>query len=446
MHYRILIILALLFYTTTAQAAVFNPKAFTLPNGMRVVLIENHRAPAVAHMVWYDVGAADEQPGKSGLAHFFEHLMFKGTDAVAPGEFSKIVKRLGGNDNAFTSKDYTAYYQQVPKEHLATVMKMEADRMVNLNTSDENILTERDVIIEERKERTDNNPSAILREEVNSALFANHPYGIPVIGWMNEIENLSPDDTRAFYKRWYAPNNAILVVSGDITMDELKPLAEKYYGVLEPISTPKITYPEPAPIKTDHRIFYTDPRVGTPTIQISYRAPHDNDALQVWGEAFGGHTTSPLYRDLVVDQQIAVQTGIFYDPTSASHSVLTFYAVPAPNKTIEDVEKALKTSISDIMKTPINAEDISRAKQRLMDAAIFERDSLMGPAMIIGRALTSGFTIEDVENWPEKINAVTAAQAHDAAKSVLIGDDRPITAYLLPPDQSEDDNAMEAAE
>lgn len=431
---RIFILLILIFLAAPVQADVFNPKTFTLPNGMRVVLVENHRTPAVAHMVWYDVGAADEDAGKSGLAHFFEHLMFKGTNSIAPGEFSKIVKRLGGNDNAFTSQDYTAYFQQVPKQHLEAVMKMEADRMVNLNTSDENILTERDVIIEERKERTDNNPSAILREEVNSALFVNHPYGIPVIGWMNEIENLSPADTRAFYKRWYAPNNAYLIVSGDITMDELRPLAEKYYGVLEPVATPQITYPEPAPIKTDHRIFLTDPRVGTSSLQFSYRAPRNNHALQVWTEAFGGHTTSPLYKQLVVDQKTAVSVGVVYDPVSESHSSMTFYAVPAPGVEIKTTELSLQAAISAILQQPLPDEDIDRAKQRLVDAAAFERDSLIGPAMILGRALTSGYTIDDVENWPDYINAVTPAQADEAAKSVLQGADRPVISYLLPPE------------
>ncbi len=431
---RLCLILAFIFLPFMADAEVFNPKTMTLPNGMRVVVIENHRAPAVAHMVWYDVGAANEEAGKSGLAHFFEHLMFKGTDKTPAGEFSKMVKRLGGNDNAFTSQDYTAYFQQVPKQHLETVMMMEADRMVNLNTSDENILTERDVIIEERKERTDNNPASILREEVNSALFANHPYGVPVIGWMNEIENLSPQDTREFYKRWYAPNNAILIVSGDITMNELKPLAEKYYGVLEPVALPKISYPEPAPIKTDHRIFLTDPRVGTPTLQYNYRAPKNSEALQVWAEAFGGHTTSPLYKELVVDQKQAVQAGVYYNSVSESHSALTFYIVPAPGVEIGDAEKAFEVILKKYIETPLPAEDISRAKQRLMDAAIFERDSLMGPAMIIGRALTSGYTIDDVENWPDDVAAITVEQAHDAAVSIMNGYDKPVISYLLPPE------------
>ena len=426
------IVLLLTALPNTGQTAVFNPKTATLPNGMQIVLVENHRAPVVAHMVWYDVGAADEDIGKSGLAHFFEHLMFKGTDKVPPGQFSRIVKRLGGNDNAFTSSDYTAYFQQVPVAELPKVMEMEADRMVNLNTSVENIMTERDVIVEERKERTDNNPSAILREEVMSTLFAGHPYGIPVIGWMDEIKNLNPKVVQEFYKRWYAPNNAILVVTGDITMDQLMPMAEKYYGVLEPTALPTIEYPAPAPIKTDHLISYSDARVGNPLVQINWRAPRGSEALQVWAEAFGGHTTSPLYKKLVVEDKVAVQTGIFYSPVSEAETILTYYGVPAPGTTLEELERAMQTMLKSVLENGLSTDDIDRAKQRLLDAATFERDSLMAPAMVLGRALTSGFTIQDVEEWPDRIQAVDDAKINSATQALFYGEDQPVRSYLLP--------------
>jgi zinc protease len=418
-------------------AEVFNPKTFHLPNGMQVVLIENHRAPVVSHMVWYNVGAADEEPGKSGLAHFFEHLMFKGTDTVAPGAFSKIVKRLGGNDNAFTSQDYTGYYQNIPKKHLETVMKMEADRMTNLDASKENILTERDVIIEERKQRTDNNPSAILREEVNNALFANHPYGTPVIGWMSEIKGLTPDSVREFYNKWYAPNNAILVVSGDMTVEELRPLAEKYYGQIEPTSVPDRLLPDPAPIKTDHRITYRDPRVGTPVIQFKYRAPRGSEAMEVLASAFGGTTTSQLYRSLVVEQQKAVQTGIYYTPVSRGPGSVTVYAIPAPGTSVEDMEAVLKDEIDQLLEQGIAEQEIERAQQRLVDAAIYGRDSLMGPAMVIGRALTAGFDLDYVENWPEAIKSVNMEDVITIRDQVFNGENRPVISYLLPLPQPE---------
>lgn len=426
-------ILAFSLLPVSGQAEVFNPKSFHLPNGMQVVLVENHRAPVVSHMVWYNVGAADEEAGKSGLAHFFEHLMFKGTDTIAPGQFSRIVKRLGGNDNAFTSQDYTAYYQNVPKAHLETVMEMEADRMRNLDASDENILTERDVIIEERKQRTDNNPSAILREEVNNALYANHPYGIPVIGWMSEIKGLTIDSVREFYDRWYAPNNAILIVTGDITLGELRPLAEKHYGQIEPTSVPERTRPTPAPINANHRISYSDSRVGTPVLQFSYRAPRGSHALEVLTETFGGTTTSQLYRSLVVDQKLAVQAASQYSPVSMNETSLTVYAVPAPGTSIDALEEALQKEIDQLLDQGLSEDEMARAQQRLINAAIYERDSLVAPAMVIGRALTSGFDLEYIENWPSAINAVSMDDINQARDTVFNGRNRPVISYLLPP-------------
>jgi zinc protease len=416
----------------TATAKVFNAQSTFLPNGMQVVLIENNRAPVVSHMVWYKVGRADELSGHSGLAHFFEHLMFKGTKTVPAGEFSKIVKSLGGNDNAFTSQDYTAYFQSVPVEHLDTVMKMEADRMTNLNVSDENVLTERDVIIEERKQRVENNPSAILGEEIDSTLYANHPYRVPVIGFMSEIEGLTPNDAREFYKTWYAPNNAILVVSGNISMDDLMPLAEKRYGVIPPITLPETIYPKPAPIKARHEISYKDARVGTPTLKIIYRAPHKSEALSVLADAFGGNTTSQLYKSLVLDQKLAVQAGAYYSSVSKGPSEFTVYAVPAPGVDLKTLELSLVGEIDTLLASGINHDDIERAKQRMIDATIFERDSLMGPAMIVGRALTSGFTLDEIENWPDTVKAVTSEDIEKIRDTVLNGANQPIIAKLLP--------------
>lgn len=426
------LIFTALFLPSTAIAKAFDAKEFFLPNGMQVVLIENHRAPVVTHMVWYKVGAADEDIGHSGLAHFFEHLMFKGTESVPAGEFSKRVKRLGGNDNAFTSLDYTAYFQNVPVKHLGTVMQMEADRMRNLDVSDENIFTERDVIIEERKERVDNNPSGILREEINSALFANHPYRIPVIGWMSEIKSLTPDSVRAFYNKWYAPNNAILVVSGNITLEELKPLAEKYYGVIPPSPLPETTYPAPAPIKAEHRIKLKDPRVGSPTIQMTYRAPRGSEALQILADAFGGHSTTPFYKSLVIDQKLAVQAGVYYSAVAKDISTFTLYALPAPGVDLETLELSIKAEVDLLLENGLPNDAINQSKQRLIDAVNFERDSLTGPARIIGRALASGFALDDVENWPDDVKAVTKDNIYAARDTVFNGQDKPIIGYLVP--------------
>src|SRR5687767_14633984 len=224
--------MALFMLAFAHQTVSAEPRAseFKLSNGMEVVVIPDHRAPVVTHMVWYKVGAADEPPGVSGIAHFLEHLMFKSTEKIGTGEFSKIISRLGGQDNAFTGNDITAYFQRVSKDRLKTVMEMEADRMVNLRLEEKEVLTERQVILEERRSRVENSPSAILDEQMNAALYMSHPYGIPVIGWEHEMAKLSPADAMAFYKRFYAPNNAILVVTGDVTADEVKALAEETYG------------------------------------------------------------------------------------------------------------------------------------------------------------------------------------------------------------------------
>jgi zinc protease len=249
-----------------ATAGIFNPASFTLSNGLTVVVLTNDRLPVVSQMVWYKVGAADDPSGKSGLAHFLEHLMFRGTGDIAPGEFSRIVSRNGGVDNAFTSADTTAYYQTVAADRLELVMKLEADRMTNLALDEKEVLPERQVIIEERRSRTENNPGALLREQMNAAMFLNHPYRIPIIGWRQEMETLSREDALAFYKRHYAPNNAILIISGDVTIERVRELAEKYYGAIKPASVPpRVRAPEPPQIAA-RRVTLESDRVRDPRV------------------------------------------------------------------------------------------------------------------------------------------------------------------------------------
>ncbi|OHC79188.1 MAG: zinc protease, partial [Rhodospirillales bacterium RIFCSPLOWO2_01_FULL_65_14] len=311
--------LASLAWAPTASAGVFNPEIFTLKNGMQVVVIENHRAPVVTQMVWYKVGSADEGPGDSGIAHFLEHLMFKGTKKRTPGEYSRILARNGGRENAFTSTDYTAYHQTVAVDRLEMIMEMEADRMTNLVLDEDAVTTERLVVLEERRMRTDNNPSARLQEQVNAALFLNYPYRRPVIGWEHEIKALDRKRVIDFYKRWYAPNNAILVVTGDITADALKPLAEKYYGVIP--AGPKIERNRPTepPQSAARRVALEDPRVRQPSWSRYYLAPSLKVGetkyaypLEVLSDILGGGATSRLYRTLVVDSKIAVSAGSAY--------------------------------------------------------------------------------------------------------------------------------------
>ena len=423
-----------------AGAAVFSPQTMTLDNGMQVVLVENHRAPVVTHMVWYKVGSADETEGVSGIAHFLEHLMFKGTKDIAPGDFSKIVARNGGNDNAFTTWDYTGYFQNIARDRLEMVMQMEADRMQNLQLSDDVVLPERDVIIEERRSRIDNNPGALLGEQMRAALYMAHPYGRSIIGWLNEMETLGTDDALAFYHKWYAPNNAILVVAGDITMDQLKPLAEKYYGAI-PAGDVATRHRVKEPTQhAPRKVTLTDPRVGQASMSRYYLAPSYNSAnadqaapLEVLSEILGSGTTSRFFRSLVVDQSIATSAGTFYDPVAVDLASFGLYAVPRDGVELPDLEKAVDVEIAKVAENGVTEEELARAKQKLLDSAVFARDSLSAAARTLGEALAVGLTVDQVESWPDRINAVTIEQVNAAAKSVF-DDKRSVTGWLQPPE------------
>jgi len=421
----------------SAVAAVFNPASFTLDNGLQVVVISNHRAPIVTHMVWYKVGAADETPGKSGIAHFLEHLMFKGTETLAPGEFSKIVAANGGRENAFTSQDYTGYFQNVAVDRLETVMRLESDRMANLILSDEVVVPERDVVREERRARTDNDPDSILSEQAQAALYQNHPYGKPIIGWENELMGLTTEDAIEFYRRHYAPNNAVLIVAGDVTLDQVRPLAEKYYGPIPRREIPPRVRPQEPEHKAPVRVDLRDPRVRQPSWSRTYLAPSYNSAggehayaLQVLAQVLGGGATSRLHRALVVEQKIAAAADASYDSLNLDDTTFSFYGTPRPGLDVGVIETAIDEQIAKLLADGVTAEEVERAKQRLQRAAIFARDSLATGARIIGMALTSGRTIDDVESWPERIGAVTVEEVNAAARAVL-RENNSVTAVLL---------------
>ncbi|CAA7616299.1 Uncharacterized zinc protease y4wA [Candidatus Terasakiella magnetica] len=409
-----------------AAAKMYDPETFNLANGMQVVVVPNHRVPIVSHMVWYRVGAADEVPGKSGLAHLLEHLMFKGTPTIAPGEFSKIVARNGGRDNAFTSSDYTGYYQNVAADRLELVMEMEADRMRNLVLDEQNFRTERAVVLEERSARTDNNPGALLAEQMNAALFLNSPYHRPIIGWEKEIAALSLDDALAYYRRWYAPNNAILVVAGDVTAESVRPLAEKYYGKLLPSELPqRLRTEEPAP-RAARRIVLTDGRVQQPSWSRLYLAPSHGAGetgmvypLEVLAELLGGGTTSLLYRSLVVEQGLAAAASASYDSSAVGLTSFRFGAAPRPGVPLDKLEAAIEIQLAKVAKEGFPAAEVERAKDRLQASAAYARDSLHTGAYALGEALTTGQSVAEVEAWPDRIAAVTAAQVAAAAAMVL---------------------------
>lgn len=419
-------------------AQVFSPTTYQLANGLQVVVVENHRAPIISHMVWYRVGAADEPAGKSGIAHVLEHLMFKGTPTMPPGEFSKTVARLGGRDNAFTSSDYTAYFQNIAADRLEQVMRMEADRMRNLTLDEENFRTELAVVQEERRSRTDNNPQALLIERMEAALYLNHPYRRPIIGWGSEIAQLTRDDALAFYKRWYAPNNAILVVAGDVKPDEVRTLAETYYGPLKSEELPPRDRADEPPQVARRVVTLEDPRVEQPAWNRMYMAPsytaEDKSqayALQVLSEILGGGATSRLYKSLVVDQGIAAAAGAWYDPSALNSSTFGLGATPRPGIAIPKLEAALEKELQLALSKGITPAEVERAKAKLKANVTYARDSLHTGARVLGEALTTGQTVADVESWPARIAAVTAEQVNAAAKAVL--DERAsVTGILLP--------------
>ena len=425
----------------SAGAGVFDPETFTLKNGMRVVVISNHRVPVVTHMVWYKVGSADEPPGKSGVAHFLEHLMFKGTRKLASGEFSRILARSGGRENAFTSHDYTGYYQSVAVDRLKMVMEMEADRMTNLLFDAKEVEPERQVIFEERRNRTGNNPSALLAEHVNATLYLNHPYRRPIIGWEHEIRGLTIADLMAFYRRWYVPNNAILVVAGDITVEKLRPLAEKTYGRIPAVpARPRVRPGEP-PHRTARRVTLKDPRVRQPSWSRTFLAPSYTEgatghayALQVLAEILGGGATGPLYRSLVVEQKLAVSAGAYFDPDRLGPGTFGFYASPRPGVSMEKLEAAMEAELAKVVDEGVTEKEARRAKGRLQAEAVYARDSLGTGARVLGGALAIGLTVEDVESWPERIGAVTLTEINAAARDVL-GQAASVTALLLPADK-----------
>ncbi len=421
-----------------ARAKVFDPETFTLDNGLQVVVVTNRRAPIVTHMIWYKVGAADEQPGESGLAHFLEHLMFKGTKTLGPGEFSRIIAENGGTENAFTSYDYTAYFQTVARDRLDTMMKYEADRMTNLKLTDEIVDPERQVVLEERRSRVDNNPGSQLWEQANAALYLNHPYRVPVIGWEHEIAELSTEGALAFYRKWYAPNNAVVVIAGDITADEVRPLAEKYYGVIPPADIPERQRVAEPPQKAARSVTLKSPRVTQPSFSVSYLAPSYNRGetkhaypLQVLDQILGSGTTSRLYRSLVVEQGLAAGAGSGYDSSSFDLSSFRVSASPRIGVEIETLEAALRKEIERLLAEGVTEEEVSKAKKRMTALAVYARDNLSTGARVFGSALTTGTTVEDIEAWPERIEAVTVEQVNEAARAVL-RDIQSVTSYLLP--------------
>ncbi len=411
---------------------------FTLTNGLELIVIPDHRAPVVTHMIWYKVGAADETPGKSGLAHFLEHLMFKGTAKNPAGHFSQVVARFGGQENAFTSNDYTAFYQRVPSEQLKTVMEFEADRMTGLQLTDQVVLPEREVILEEQNQRVGNNPRARLGEQIDAALYLNHPYGKPVIGWRHEMEQLSRDDAIGFYRRFYAPNDAVVVIAGDVEPEAARELAEETYGkVVRHANILPRQRPQEPPAVAVRSLTLADPRVEQPIVDRAYLVPSfrtakpgQSEALEVLAHILGTGNNSRLYRVLVVDKRVAVSAGAYYDSLAMDMSKLSVVVAPRQGVSLPQLEADADAVLADVIGKGVSAEELERAKSSMIAEAVYTQDNQVSMARWYGTAVMSGATVDDVRRWPERIRAVSAAQVQDAAR-LWLDKRRSVTGYLI---------------
>src|SRR6202162_5763622 len=433
----LIVALATLAPVAPAQAAP-TVTDFKLDNGLEVVVIPDQRPPVVTHMIWYKVGAADETPGKSGLAHFLEHLMFKGTEKNPGDAFSQDVAEIGGQENAFTTSDYTGFFQRVPREHLKEMMALEADRITGLVLTDEVVKPELNVVLEEQNMRVANNPVGRLGEQMDAALYLNHPYGRPAIGWRHEIEKLRRDDALAFYRRFYTPNNAVVIIAGDVSAEQAKADAEATYGKIAPRAENNPRQHPMEPVQEAPRtVTLADSRVEQPSVSRNYLVPSDatakpgeSEALDVLTNILGSGSNSRLYRTLVVDKGIALNAGASYASTALDYAKLGVYGVPKPGVTLRQVEDGIDAVLADVIEHGVNADDIDSAKKRLIAEAVYAQDNQATLARWYGAAIACGQTVDMVQAWPDHVRAVTPHTVQPVARQWL-DRRRSVTGYLV---------------
>jgi zinc protease len=442
----LILLIALVGAAGVARAAAEPQVAdFTLGNGLEVVVVPDHRAPVVTHMIWYKVGGADETPGKSGLAHFLEHLMFKGTAQNPGNRFSQEVAAIGGQENAFTASDYTGFFQRVPREHLKEMMAFEADRITGLVLTDAVVRPELNVVLEEQNMRVANNPAARLNEQMDAALYLNHPYHRPPIGWRNEIEKLDRDDALAFYRRFYTPNNAVVIVAGDVTADEVKADAEETYGKVAQRASTNLRQRPKEPVQEAPRtVTLADPRVEQLNVSRNYLVPSEttakpgeSEALDVLAHALGSGSDSRLYRLLVVDKGLALNAGAYYSGTALDYAKFGVYGTPKTGVSLHELEDGIDAVLADVVEHGITADELDSAKNRLIADAVYAQDNQATLARWYGAAIACGETVDMVKAWPDRIRAVTADAVQQAARQWL---DRrsSVTGYLVQSLKSEE--------
>jgi zinc protease len=432
---RLLFAAALLLSAATALA---NPHEKTLANGLRVIVQEDRRAPTVVHMVWYRAGSMDEVDGTSGVAHVLEHMMFKGTKTLKQGEFNKRVAAAGGRDNAFTSLDYTAYFQQVPSARLGEMMSLEADRMANLVLDAKEFEQEIRVVMEERRLRTEDNPQAQVHEKQMAAAFQAHPYRRPIIGWMNDLENMTAADARDWYRRWYAPNNAYVIVIGDVDKDAVFRLAERHYGRIPSRALPG-RKPQLEPAQVGIKRLVVKAPAKLPYLSMVWKVPALRDlnkerepyALEVLAAVLDGHEGARFARNLVRGTRVAVSAGAGYDATVRGEALFSVAGTPAEGRTVNDLEAALRTEIARVADEGVSAGELERVKMQTIAAQVYKRDSMMAQALEIGRLEAAGIRWRDIDTLLDKIRSVTAEEVQAVARKYF--GDATLTVAVLDP-------------
>ena len=420
--------------------AEFKPQHTILENGLKIVVLENNRVPAIAHSIWYKVGSADEPNGKSGIAHFLEHLLFKGTEKLKPGEFSQIVARNGGKENAFTSKNYTGYFQLIHKSKLELIMSLEADRMKNIKLIEKEFENEKTVVLEERYSRIDNNPSALLSEQINTALFMNHPYRKPIIGWEHEIKNLSLKDVMSFYEKYYAPNNAIIVICGDVTLEEVVKIAKKHFGSIKPSKIEERLWTEEPTQHAPRVVILKSENTAIPVFKRHYLVPtytkskKESIALQVFTEIFGNSSTGMLFDEFVKNKKIATSAAAYYYPDGFGDTSFTISIVPKKGITLNKIESELNIYLKEIKEKVVNKDELKSTKKRLVNETIFAQDSLYMGMRIFGSSLSTGYSLKDIIDWSSDIQKVSLDDIQNIL-SKIFDSNKSVTGLLLPIDK-----------
>ncbi|MBN8779582.1 MAG: insulinase family protein [Proteobacteria bacterium] len=410
----------------SAQAAVTD---VTLDNGLRVIVQEDHRAPVMVSQVWYRAGSMDEFNGTTGVAHVLEHMMFRGTKTVPPGEFSKRIAAAGGRENAFTNRDHTAYFQQMQKDRLELAMQLESDRMANLVIRDDLFAKEMQVVMEERRLRTDDQPQSVVYERLMATAYQESPYRRPVIGWMDDLQHMTAQDARDWYARWYVPNNATLVVAGDVKSDDVIAMAKRYFGVIPARALP-VRKPQDEPAQIGEKRVVVKVPAKVPYLLMTWHAPVLRDwekdtapyALQILAGVLSGNDSARLQKSLVKTQQIAVSTSAGYDAVSRGPGMFMIDATPAPGKTTDELEKAIRGQIEQIQRDGVSEAELARVKAQVIAADVFQRDSLFFQAMQLGEYVTAGLPPEALAHRVEKLRAVSAGEVQAAAKQWLQDD------------------------